>query len=534
MSRPVYENQPELKAAFAETKRWLWRRLAAHSLVSVLAATLLFAGSLWALARPGSQESTQSPPLGTSVMVALYGRISSLDPLLSSDPIDRQVLYNIYDSLLTIDPKGNLRPGMATQWEISSDGKAITLTLRTGARFQDGTLCDASVVKFNLDRYLKDGGAANQRRSELSSIDSVEAPNSATAILHLNKPDGTLFASLVDRAGMMLSPSAVKAGGQDFGAHPFNAGSGPFMFAEFKPNDHVTLRRNLNYWNGVPFLNEVIYSFQNDPANAYSALKSGSINISNQVDFNDFLKVKSNPALTYNEIPSFGFGGIELNHKRVFRDASKRKALAMAIDRRKLVETVFANLGAISYGPLSPSQSMYFDPTEKIFDYADPQTARSIATNFAFSLKTESSPAHVEEARLIQTQLKFAGITVLVQPESQTQLDEDAKAGNFDAALVGSTGTLDPDGTMYNWFHTKGIDNLGSYTNSEVDRLLDEARTATIAARGPDYQQAQRMLVSDVAFVFIWHPPALEITSARVRGLVAYPDDIYRFAKVTG
>jgi peptide/nickel transport system substrate-binding protein len=484
----------------------------------------------------GGSSSTGSttPKSGGTLKVAQVNDLNVLEPLTSRLVIEREVFYNMYDSLLTIDSSAKLQPGLATKWDTSADGKTVTFTLRTGVKFQDGTDFNAEAVKFNIERYLKDGGALNQRKSELASVDTVDAPNPTTAVFKLKKPDATLLATLVDRSGMILSPTAIKKGASDFSTRPVDAGSGPFSFVEFKPGDHVTLKKNPTYWKKAPYLDQIIYYYKSDLNATASSLKTGDIDFAYSVDAKDVADIKANKDLTYQELASFAFAGIELNHASgPFADPNKAKALALAIDRRQILKNVFFDIGAISYGPISPSHTQFFDSGEKIYDKADPDKAKQAATGFTFTLKVDPSQPSVQQGQLIQDQLKKAGITVQIQQQEFAQITNDTRAGKFEAALVGWSGRLDPDGNMYNWFRTGGTNNDGKYSNPQVDQLLDDGRAnSDVAKRKVAYQQAQKLLVQDVAYVFTRHAPATQISTKHVKGFTLYPDNINRFGEV--
>jgi peptide/nickel transport system substrate-binding protein len=481
-----------------------------------------------------SNTGSTTPKSGGTMKVAQFNDLNVLEPLTSRLVIEREVFYNMYDSLLTIDSSAKLQPGLATKWDTSADGKTVTFTLRTGVKFQDGTDFNAEAVKFNIERYLKDGGALNQRKSELASVDTVDAPTPTTAVFKLKKPDATLLATLVDRSGMILSPTAIKKGASDFSTRPVDAGSGPFSFVEFKPGDHVTLKKNPTYWKKAPYLDQIIYYYKSDLNATASSLKTGDIDFAYSVDAKDVADIKANKDLTYQELASFAFAGIELNHASgPFADPNKAKALALAIDRRQILKNVFFDIGAISYGPISPSHTQFFDSGEKIYDKADPDKAKQAATGFTFTLKVDPSQPSVQQGQLIQDQLKKAGITVQIQQQEFAQITNDTRAGKFEAALVGWSGRLDPDGNMHNWFRTGGTNNDGKYSNPQVDQLLDDGRAnSDVAKRKVAYQQAQKLLVQDVAYVFTRHAPATQISTKHVKGFTLYPDNINRFGEV--
>jgi peptide/nickel transport system substrate-binding protein len=472
-----------------------------------------------------------SPKAGGILKVAQESEITTLDPMRSRLVVERQFYYNIYDSLVTIDKDLKYQPGIATAWDLS-DPKNVAFTLRSGVKFHDGTDLDGAAVKFSVDRSKTDPNS--QRKSELASVDSVEVKDATHVVFHMKSVDGTLLAQLVDRAGMIVSPAAVQKAGADFGASPIGAGSGPFKFVEWKRDDHLTLTKNAGYWRkGLPYLDGVTYYPKPDQSAEFAALKTGDVDFARGLAGKDIAAVKADPNLVYKDVPALSFGGLELNNAAPpFNDPAKRKAVATAIDRAAILKNVNDGIGVVSYGPLSPS-SWAYDPGQKIFDKADPDKAKSLATGFSFTLKVGDTPDAVQTGQLIQSQLVKAGITVNVESKRFNLLTQDTLAHNFQAALVGWSGRLDPDGNMYSWFHTGGSNNDGQYSNAQVDSMLEQARlTVDQAKRKQLYQDAQKTLVGDAAYIFTTHLPAQQISSKKVHGFVVVPDTINRFAEV--
>src|SRR5256884_3097203 len=190
-------------------------------MAGVLVALALFVGACGGGGGAGSGASSTSgtPKTGGTLKVAQDDEINTLDPGASGLLVEREIYYNLYDSLLGIDAQLNFVPELATDWKFTDD-RTLTLTLRKGVKFQDGTDFNAEAVKFNIDRYMTPDSA---RRSDLASVQSVEAPDPTTAVFHLKRPDATLLAQVVDRAGMMLSPAAVRQAGGEVGTGPGRA-----------------------------------------------------------------------------------------------------------------------------------------------------------------------------------------------------------------------------------------------------------------------------------------------------------------------
>ncbi len=313
----------------------------------------------------GGNNQSATPKHGGTATIALESELRTLDPLDSSLLVEREVFYNMYDSLFTIDPSLSIKPGLVKSWD-TSDPMNYKFTLQSGVKYQDGTPFNGQSVKDNITRYKTT--ANSRRKSDLGSVSSVEVVDDIHVTFHLKKPDATLLATLVDRAGMMLSMAAVQKGGQGFSLAPMNAGSGPFQFVEWKRNDHLNLTKNPGYWkSGLPYLDGLTYRAIPDVNAILAALKTGDIDIARTIAAKDVAGIKADSGFIYRSTPALGFNGFELNTGAApFNDPAKRKAVALAIDRYAILKNINFNIGVVGYGPIPPS-SWAFDSNEKIY-----------------------------------------------------------------------------------------------------------------------------------------------------------------------
>jgi peptide/nickel transport system substrate-binding protein len=449
----------------------------------------------------------------------------------SSLLVEREVFYNVYDALFTIDPSLKIKAGLVKVWDVS-DPLNYKFTLESGVKYQDGTAFNGQSLKANIERYKT--GATSKRKSDLASVKSVEVTDDTHVIFHLSKPNATLLATLVDRAGMMLSMDAVTKGGQNFSLSPIGAGTGPFQFVEWKRNDHLTLKKSSSYWkSGLPYLDGITYRAIPDVNAILSALKTGDIDIARVIAAKDVASIKADSNFVYNSVPAIGFNGFELNAGAPpFNDPAKRQAVATAIDRYSILKNINFNIGVVGYGPIPPS-SWAFDPTEKIYDKADAAKAKSIATGFTFTYKTTSDPVNQQLAQLLQSELAQAGITMNIQTEEFAAYQQECQAHQFQACGVTWSGRIDPDGNMYAWWHTGGDFNDSQYSNSQVDAWLDDARTnADQAKRKQDYINAQKQIVQDAPYVFTTFGVSPQISNTKIHNFTLYPDLMIRMAEV--
>lgn len=482
-------------------------------------------------------SSAGAPKKGGALKAEINSDVQNLDPLGSSLLVDRQVHYNIYDSLVAVDTNLKIIPSLALSWE-QPDPKTYIFHLRQGVKYHDGTDFNADSVKWNIDRYLTD--KKSTRLAEIGFIQTTEVVDPYTVKFNLKAPFAPLLANLSDRAGMMLSQKAVEAGGQDFTRKPVGAGTGAFKFVEWVKDDHITLQRNPNYWkkdaagNQLPYLDTVTIRPIVDSTVALTNLKTGDIDISHYVAAKDFDSVKSGKDLVLQTTPGLGYASVVLNPQaEPFNKKELRQAFAEALDRDQILKTVFFGVGQVAYGPFPPPNFAY-DPAFKPYS-GDVTKAKQYLqaggqpNGFACEFKiTSGDPQTTQLAQLIKDQVAKAGITVnLVQLDFPT-LVADTNAGKYQASLAGWSGRIDPDGNTYNQWHTGSPNNL--YSNPQVDDLLDKGRASSDQAQRKDlYQQAQKIAVGDAPLVYYLFPPAVMLARPNVQGMVVYPDQIMRF-----
>ena len=167
-----------------------------------------------------------------TLVVALNQDPDLLDPTLARTYVGRIVFAAMCEKLYEIDERLQIHPQLAAGLpEIGDGGKAVTIRLRPGVKFNDGTPLDADAVKFSLDRHRELKGST--RRSELAPVTAVEVVDALTVRVRLKASFAPLLATLSDRAGMPISPTAARALGEKFGTAPVCVG--PWSFVERVP-----------------------------------------------------------------------------------------------------------------------------------------------------------------------------------------------------------------------------------------------------------------------------------------------------------
>ena len=247
---------------------------------------LAMAGGLAAVSFAGTANA--APKRGGKLIYGRYADSQFLDPVLNDANVDIWVMNSIYDTLLfpTADGTG-VQAGLATKWAFSDAGKTLTLTLRAGVKFSDGSPMTAGDVKWSLDRARDPkAGAWNDL---IGSIDAVTAAGADTVVLKLKTPDPTILAALATfNTGIMPQKLFEAAAGatpdekaKAFGAKP--VGTGPFMMVEWKQNQVMRLARNPHYWRqgedgkALPYLDEIEFQIIPDDSTRILKLKAGEL-----------------------------------------------------------------------------------------------------------------------------------------------------------------------------------------------------------------------------------------------------------------
>ena len=494
---------------------------------------LTIAGTALALGMPATG---QEPQRGGTLRVGLQGDFTTLDPHMSTSAEDRHLYYQLYSPLVGLDANLRIVPELAESWE-QPDSLTYIFRLRRGVKFHDGTDLTADVVKWNFERML-DPATGSIRRSELGNVKSVDVTDAHTIRVNLKQPDAALLATLADRAGMMVSRAAVERHGKDFARNP--VGTGSFQFVEWVKDDHLTVRRVPGYWRaGLPYLDEIVYKPIPDHTVKLTALRTGALDLIDELPPKDLGGTKANPKLRVIETPGLGYRRIELNHTRPpFNNKAIRQAVAWAINREAIHRAVFFGTGALAQGPIPPRSWAYeplagYGGTPDLAKAKEKLAEGGQPNGFRFVLNIVNTPVAQKQAEIIQDNLKKAGVDMEIALLEVGAFDEKRRATQFDGAEGLWSGRADPDGNMYAHLITGGTNNWGKYSNPRLDELLRGARSASQQSeRKRLYGEALRIVIDEVPVIFLHHDAWTKAWEARVQGYAEIPDGRMRLERV--
>jgi len=398
-------------------------------------------------AAPAATQATSAsaPKRGGTIKAEINSDVQNLDPMPSTLLVDRQVLYNIYDSLVAIDTSLKIIPSLAESWQ-TPDPKTYIFKLRQGVKYHDGTDFNADSVKWNIERYLTD--KKSLRGPEIGFVQTVEVMDPYTVKFNLKAPFAPLLANLSDRAGMMVSQKAAEAGGQDFTRKPVGGGTGAFKFVEWVKDDHIALERNPTYWkkdasgNQLPYLDKVTIRPIVDATVALTNVKTGDIDVSHYLPAKDYASVKAGKEIILQETTGLGYASIALNVRdEPFNKKELRQAFAEAVDRDQILKTIFFDVGKPAYGAFPPSNFAY-DPTFKPYTGSAAKAKEYLKAGgkpdgFTCEMKIRSGdPETSQLAQLVKDQVAKAGITMNLTQIDYPTLVADQQAGKYQSLCV--------------------------------------------------------------------------------------------------
>jgi peptide/nickel transport system substrate-binding protein len=481
--------------------------------------------------------ATMAPANAQNLRIALREDPDILDPTLSRTYVGRIVYMALCDKLFDINERLELVPQLATafRWE---DPKTLLITLRDGVRFHDGTAMDAEAVRYSLNRHLTMQGSF--RRSEIADMEAIEVVDAKTVRIRLKAPSASFMAALTDRAGMIVSPRAAEAAGRDFGRAPVCAG--PFRFVERVAQERIVVERFPEYWDAANVhIQRVTYLPIPDNTVRLANLQSGAVEFAERMEPDDIATIRRNRNLTVHAVDELGYQSITINHANgdrantpLGRDARVRQAFELAIDRAAIIQVVYEGMYTPTRQPFPPANPFHvrdFPATQRNVERARALLREAgVTTPLRIEMTVPNNPDLRQVGEVVQAMVAEAGFDLQLRAMEFASSLQAARRGDFQLYLVGWSGRTDPDGNIFTFTVSNGGQNDGRYTNPEVDRLLNAARSELDIEKRKDlYAQAVRIaLGQDIARVYLWHRKNIMAHSARLTGYRPISDGMIR------
>ncbi len=514
--------------------RYFPRRLATVALAIMVAAAVACSGQ------------APKPEHAAAVRAALNAYPASLSLIGKTDSASNVIARLVTDSPFQYDASLTLQPRLVRSYEISPDGKVVTLHLRDGVKWQDGAPLTAKDVVFTVGKVRDPKTEARSYIGQFSDLVSVEALDPLTVRAVYSKP----YADVLDSWTLPIVPEHLAGRDADlltgeFAKHP--VGCGPFRLVKAEPGRGIVLEANPSYWDGRPLLDRISFDVLPDERTSYQALLRGDLDLLGVTP--DTFRAAESAAeasrfrrFIYYPMSAWYVAWNQAGRDPVFGDPRVRRAMVLALDREPFVKSVLGGLarpGALTYHPDSP----WTDPSIRPWPYDSEEAARLLdaagwkagptgarsrgGRPLAFTLTIPAGTQEVTDriAAWIQQSLSKAGVAVEIRKLEWKTFLERRRGREFEA-LMGSF-NLSPAPDQFELYHSSARENGMNFTglaDPEVDRLVEEGRTTfDFAARKAVYARLEARLHELEPISVLFHFAAPVLADSRLSGLKPSP-----------
>jgi peptide/nickel transport system substrate-binding protein len=504
----------------------------------------MFSRLPWALA--GSLllilvSCSHSARSGNTVTMLIESSPTNLDPRIGTDAQSERIDPLIFDSLVQRNDHFGLDPWLAERWE-TPDPLTYVFHLRSGVLFQNGQPLTSRDVKWTLDSIL-DGTVVTVKSGSYRTVQSVDAPDAGTVVIHLKKADPALLWNLCDGAFGVVPYGS----GRDFWRHPI--GSGAFRFVSQETDKEVVLERSANYRGPLPSIERIRFAVVPDATTRALELEKGSADVLvNALSPDTVFALRRKSNLVVEDGPGTILNYVVFNVRDpILKDARVRRAIALSINRPLIIQSLLRGQAREADSIFPPEQPAYWSSKSDAARITfDPAAANSLldaagyrrgadGIRFHLGMKTSTDETTRLLAAVLQQQLAQIGIALDLRSYEFATFYADLTKGAFQMApsrWIG--GNEQPDIFHYAYsaasFPPRG-GNRGYYANTELDRLLDHAASADEQQRRADYVQVQQILARDLPSINLWYLDTIVVHSRRLEGVHTSPSGNFEFLR---
>ena len=469
-----------------------------------------------------------------TIQVDLETSPTSTDPRFGTDATSSRINELIFDSLVKIDRNGQFVGHLADRIERPSPTEII-FHLKHGVHFSDGRELTARDVVFTYDSILSPD-TMSPKRASLEELKSIEASDNYTVVMTTAHP----YAPALELGTEGIVPVGTPLPAKESTAAP--VGSGPFQIVSYARDEAVRLDRNPYHPHPSAAAQSMLMKIVPDPTVRALELAEGVCDFSGNniesdvlpwITAHPFLQVSKTPGSTYKYL-SFNFRDSRVQDVRV------RRAIAYAIDRNTIVNSMLHGTGRIATGMLSPENWAYegtvtgysYDPEKarQLLDQAGYRAGSDGMRGLRFDYKTTPEGARLGE--VFQAMLRQVGIELTIQTLDFATYYADIQAGSFDLTSLQWVGINDPN-FYYMVFDSRKTpphgQNRGYYSNPTMDRLVEQGMTAVdLDARKRIYAQVQQLAAEELPYISLWWVDNVAVMNRRLVGFDAYPNGSFR------
>lgn len=491
-------------------------------LMTILLGCILVACTSEDGTKDGNSDGTAGGPQEISVRV--NDDPDFLDPHKATASISFQMILNMFEGLMAPETDGSLKEAIAESYEISDDGLEYTFKIRQGVKFHDGSELTVEDVKYTFDRLMGANGG-EKMKNNFDNVVSAEVVDESTFKFTLAEPNSNFLYSLTALTSAIIPAS-------NDGKHNENPiGTGPFAFEKYSPGMNLIVKKNEDYWReGLPYLDKVTFVFQSDDQAAVMSL------LAKEVD------VTAVPWQRVNEVPDSYNTSHQNNNsslvvtfnetKAPFDNVKVRQAIAMAINKDDIIDSVFSGYAVKLGSNMSPAMGDFHDPTLVDKYTFDVEKAKALLAEAGyedgFSTKiTVSSHNGIYSniAQIVVENLKAIGIDVEIEVvEWGIWLERVYFGRDYEMTTIDLTGRPSAYEVLNDYVSTNDAENFFLFKNEEFDQVMKDVLHEIDPAKQVEYyHKAQAILAEQAAAVYIADYQIIWGSDKAVSGLKSYP-----------
>jgi len=483
------------------------------------------------------------PAVGAEAVavIAIDADPGHFNPAITTGAHVHAVADSIFNGLVGLDQSQMPTPDLAAAWQVSADGRTYTFRL-VEARWHDGEPFTSADVKFTFENVLLKWHA--RTKAGLGEvIEAIDAPDPRTVIFRLKAP----HAAFLRRLDVTEAPTLPRHKFQSV-ADPNNTeanyrpiGTGPFKLARYDKEAAIVLERNKDYFKrGQPRLDRLVLRVIKDPATRLLAYERGEVDYLPSIAGRDVAQILAKGKSTVLRSPSGPGGGncimtlaFNLERERL-KDLNVRKAVALSVNRGRVVEQVLFGQGRVAEAPIS-SAIAWAHAAGGLRGYPfDPGRASALLDSarlprgdggVRFKLDVVHFPTFNKYAELMQQDLAKVGIQLISRPlDREATVETIFKKRDFDMGLISYCNGVDPDIGVKRMYVSDNIgaipfSNAAAYRNESIDRLFERASTATNEIeRGNLYREAQAILAAELPYWWLVETTTTTVHKASLTG----------------
>jgi len=489
---------------------------------------------------------------GGTLKIGHFASPASMSMLEESTLAVNRPMSGVFNNLVMFkqdEPQNtpdNIIPELATGWTWSEDGTELTFPLHKGVKWHDGKPFTAADVKCTIDLLqgkAKEKLRINPRKPWFDNVSEVTAKGDYEVSFHLKQPQPSLL-SMLATGWTPIYPCHVPPA--QMRLHPI--GTGPFKFVEFKPNQHIKVTRNPDYWKpGRPYLDGIEYRIIQDVSTRLLSFMAGNEDVYLGVTMPQLKDTKNKVPQAICDIFVANVPRNLLVNSDVppFDNAELRRAMSLTIDRQAFVDIIGNGQGAIGGVMQPPPEGIWGMPPYAMRSLPgyDPDVASSRAkarkimeklgygpnNRLKVTVSTRNIAPYRDPAVVLIDQLKQIYIDADLNPIDTTQWYPLLTRKDYKVAMnITETAVDDPDVAFYENYACGSQRNYSGYCNKEVDKLINQQSVeSNIQKRQKLVWEIERKLVEDDARPILFYNKAANCHQPYVKGLTTMVNSIY-------